>query len=244
MSNHKNYNSIAFLTTLSICLGLVLIGAPPMLSRAALTRDFDVTNEIEVKDDLDNKPDKEEFENLAKEDFPSLFAQLLNEIKAEVETRKISLPIQANFSLNITSIRFGNEDNNSGGGGGGSGIGSSSNSNPLLDALIQNAIDKNFEPKAFELADFDSEKSKRVKIEIQANAADWMLKISFGKMNAEKFAEFLNREFLSSAASAKDTLTKQIYQNTTLSSENNQVFIVTRLPRASIDEFLARSDAK
>jgi hypothetical protein len=73
MSNSKNYNSIVFLTTLSVYLGLVLVGAtPPVLAQAALTQRFEIQHEIETEDDLDKKPDKDKlffnyssgFENL------------------------------------------------------------------------------------------------------------------------------------------------------------------------------------
>lgn len=57
---NKNYNSIIFLTTLSVYLGLSLLGATPqVLAYAATTRNFDIQTEIEFKDDLDNKPDNE-----------------------------------------------------------------------------------------------------------------------------------------------------------------------------------------
>ena len=59
MNKRNNYNSIVFLTTLSVYLGLVLVGAPPILAHAAMTRHFDIQNEIEVKDDLDKNPDDE-----------------------------------------------------------------------------------------------------------------------------------------------------------------------------------------
>ena len=61
MNKSKNYNSIVFLTTLSVYLGLVLVGGAmsPVLAQAATTRNFNVQDEIEVKDDLDNKPDKD-----------------------------------------------------------------------------------------------------------------------------------------------------------------------------------------
>lgn len=240
MSNHKNCNSIVFLTTLGVYLGLVLIGAPPVLTQAALTRDFDVKNEIEFKDDLDNKPDSEDFGSLEKEDFPSLFVRLLNEVKTNVESGKISLPIQIDFSVVGT---FSQSQTLQGVGCGGGSTGANV-SDQNLSILLQKAVNRDFEPKAFELTDYDAKNSKRVKIEIKANAIDWTLKISFGKTQAEEFAEFLNRKFSTSAASTENTLSKQIYQNTAVSSENNQVFIVTRLPRASIDEFLAGSSAK
>ena len=61
MSDKKKYNSIVFLTTLSVYLGLVLVGGAgsPVLAQAALTRNFDIQEEIEYKDDLDKKPDDE-----------------------------------------------------------------------------------------------------------------------------------------------------------------------------------------
>ena len=60
MSDRRNRNSIVFLTTLGVYLGLVLVGATPqVLAQAALTRDFDIRNEIVFEDDLDKKPDDE-----------------------------------------------------------------------------------------------------------------------------------------------------------------------------------------
>ncbi|MDQ3179270.1 MAG: hypothetical protein M3Q33_02000 [Acidobacteriota bacterium] len=232
MSQRNKNNSIIFLTTLSVCLGLVLVGGTPsILTYAALTRNFDIQNEIEVNDDLDNKPDNEETESFSKDDFPLLFAQLLNEIKERVDSGKISLPLQTNFNVEgeFHKSEF------SGGGGIGSNV-----SNQHLSLLIQNTVNQSYKPKAFELADYDNEKSKTVKIRLEANSTDFSLKVSFGKSKAKQFAEFLNQDFSSSAVLSENTLTKQIYENTNASSENNQVFIVTRLPRGSLSALLAK----
>ena len=57
MNIRKNQNSILVLATLGVYLGLVLAGATPqVLAQAAMTREFNVKDEIEVKDDLDTKP--------------------------------------------------------------------------------------------------------------------------------------------------------------------------------------------
>jgi len=231
VSKKNKHNSIIFLTTLSVYLGLVLVGAPPILTHAALTRNFDVQNEIEVKNDLDNEPENEEIENLSKDDFPALFAQFLSEIREKVKSGKISLPLQTDFNVteSFEKSEFG------GGGGGGSSV-----SNRDLDNFIQSAINQKFLPKAFDLADAEG-KSKSLKISLEANSADLSLKISFGKSNAKQFAEFLNREFTSSAIKVEDALTKQIYENTSVMSENNQVFIVIRLPRGTLDALLTDS---
>ncbi len=64
MTKNKNHNSILVLATLGVYLGLVLVGATPqVLSHAAMTRQFDVKDEIEYKDDLDTKPDSTPDEN-------------------------------------------------------------------------------------------------------------------------------------------------------------------------------------
>ncbi|MDQ3180027.1 MAG: hypothetical protein M3Q33_05860 [Acidobacteriota bacterium] len=236
MSQRNKNNSIIFLTTLSVYLGLVLVGGTPsILTYAALTRNFDIQNEIEVSDDLDNKPDNEETESFSKDDFPLLFAQLLNEIKEQVDSGKISLPLQTDFNVEgeFHKSEF------SGGGGIGSNV-----SNQHLSLLIQNTVNQSYKPKAFELADLTDEKSKTVEIRLEANNTDLSLKISFSKSKAEQFAEFLNQEFSFSTFSIEDKLLKQIYENTEATSENNQVFIVTRLPRGSLNALLAQKDAQ
>jgi hypothetical protein len=231
VNNKNKYNSIVFLTTL--CLGLVFVGVTPqVLTYAALTKNFDVQTEIEVKDDLDNKPDSEEIESFSNDDFPALFAQLLNEIREEVESGKISLPLQTDFKVDGEFIK----SQRSSGASFGSNV-----SNQDLSVLIQNAVNQKIQPKAFNLADCDSQRTKNVKIRIEANNTNLSLKISFSKSNAERFAEFLNREFSSSAVATENTLTEQLYKNTSVTSENNQVFIVTRLPRGSLDALLTDS---
>lgn len=58
MDKRKGQNSILFLTTLGVYLGLVLVGATPqVLANAATTRNFDIRDEIEFQDKLDKDPD-------------------------------------------------------------------------------------------------------------------------------------------------------------------------------------------
>jgi len=239
VSSKNKHNSIVFLTTL--CLGLMFVGATPqVLTFAALTRNFDIQSEIEVKDDLDNKPDNEEIEGFSKDDFPSLFAQLLKEIKEEVKSGKISLPLQTDFYVDG---EFHKSEFIGGGSAGGGGI-SSTVSNQNLSLLIQNAVNQKFQPKALELADYDSGKSKKVLIKVQADSKDLSLIIVLTKTDAKQFAEFLDREFSSRAVSVGNTLTKQIYAHSSAGSvaDNNQVIIVTRLPRGSLDELLSERE--
>ncbi len=236
MSQRNKNNSIIFLTTLSVYLGLVLVGGatPSVLAQAALTRNFDVQEEIEVRDDLDNKPDDEEIRNFQNGDFPAVFAQLLNEIKEEVKNGKISLPLQADF---IIDAQYRASKMCSG-----TSIGSNISDQNLSD-FVGNAVNQKFESKIYEIADYGNGKSEKSgKVRLEANSTDLTLKISFTKSNAEQFADFLNQEF-SFYSSVENTLTKELYENAKVTSENNQVFIVTRLPRGSLDELL-KQDAK
>jgi len=59
LQKRSNHNSILFLTTLSVYLGLLLVGAPTGVlgQPAAMSRNFDISEEFEIADDLDNKPD-------------------------------------------------------------------------------------------------------------------------------------------------------------------------------------------
>ncbi len=68
MSSRKTNNSILVLATLGVYLGLVLVGATPqVLAQAAMTKQFNVKDEVEVKDDLDTKPDGCKLEHLGGE---------------------------------------------------------------------------------------------------------------------------------------------------------------------------------
>ncbi len=223
MTSGKNYNSIVFLTTLSVYLGLVLVGGtPPVLAHAAMTRQFDIQNEIEVKDDLDKKPDDE--------DFPTLFVQFLNDIKESGKIGKIALPIQTNFRFEANFF-YGEMDR-------GAGFGVDSSADKYLAAIVY-SFEQKLEPKAYKLADYPRFLAKDIKFNLQATDANLSLKITFGKYQAEQFAEFLNKKFAVSAISVKKVLLKQVYENTKATSENNEVFIVIRLPRGSLDAFLA-----
>ena len=59
MSKSKSQNSIIALATLGVYLGLLLAGATPgvLAQQAALTKEFNLKDEIETSDKLDNDPD-------------------------------------------------------------------------------------------------------------------------------------------------------------------------------------------
>ncbi|MBV9216267.1 MAG: hypothetical protein JO053_08830 [Acidobacteria bacterium] len=61
MAKHKPQNSALFVATLGVYLGLAIAGASPVFGHAATTRSFDIREVLETRDDLDTTPP----ENLA-----------------------------------------------------------------------------------------------------------------------------------------------------------------------------------
>jgi hypothetical protein len=59
LAKQPTQNSIIFLAALGVYLGLLVAGASPgvISQQAALTRSFDISDEIEVTDDLDKDPE-------------------------------------------------------------------------------------------------------------------------------------------------------------------------------------------
>lgn len=214
MSNSKNYNSIVFLTTLSVYLGLVLVGAPPILAQAALARQFDIQNEIEVKDDLDKKPDDETCTELK----AKTYEQDIQFVKAYLETvsqflKPISFAKSKDYDL-IISVK--------------------------TDSIDDDEIfNRNFSAlrKELSLGSFEQ------KIDDGGFFEKLNLKSKFQNKDISSFVQFYNAslEYLHCETQYKSA--NLILTNTKITYENNQVFIVTRLPRGSLDALLARKDA-
>ena len=58
MTQRRTNNSVVFLT-LGVCIGLMLAGssAPLVFAHSATTRSYEITDEVEFSDDIDNIPD-------------------------------------------------------------------------------------------------------------------------------------------------------------------------------------------
>ncbi|HMS09566.1 MAG TPA: hypothetical protein PKE66_08790 [Pyrinomonadaceae bacterium] len=62
MNNQKNNNSVLFLATLGVYIGLLMAGASPGIiaqQSAAMTRNFELSEEFEVRDEFDRDPEAE-----------------------------------------------------------------------------------------------------------------------------------------------------------------------------------------
>jgi hypothetical protein len=194
MTNRKNYNSILFLT---VYLGLVLVGAAPqVLAHAASNSLFDLRNEIEFKDDLDNKPDDSCSESKSKTDAQD------NQF-IEDYIKLVSASLKKYPSNTIVEILGGIADKD-------------------LTSLRKD-LSVNF-------------------FQIKANKEGLLSKINFNPTSGIKkttpFILAFNQSLNFERSKTQNFPEKVIYENTKITSQNNQIFIVTRLPRGSIDSLL------
>ncbi|HEY0428881.1 MAG TPA: hypothetical protein VGC76_13955 [Pyrinomonadaceae bacterium] len=235
MSKKTNYNSIVFLTTLSVYLGLVLVGGTaPVLAHSALTRAFDIKNEIEFKDDLDKKPDED------------LFAQTLVELVRNLDALSASKNFdwQAKSIYTIEDLTFCESDNTPSYGGSGSG-------NRRLDRTFDEAgveigrklLTKKSKAKLGEIfAGYSEGVTFKFSIENKSFNLETEINTKSGEI-AKSFTALIDAYLLRINSSAKTTTQKIVAENTKSKVDDTKILLVTHLPRASIDELLAEKVA-
>jgi hypothetical protein len=204
----KNYNSIVFLTTLSVYLGLVLVGGatPQVLAQAALTRNFDIQIEAEVKDDLDNKPDESCGELKAKTDaqdnqFIGQYARFISEL--------VKINYSPDYEMSATMYSLSAADAE------------------FFDQIFPSLS------KTVEIDEFNYElKRDKFSGKIILKPKSSVKNVSFP---VSDYCANLRYQLCKSLGKHETVILK----NTEVFHENNQIFIVTRLPRGSIDALLA-----
>jgi hypothetical protein len=241
LTSRKSQNSILFLTTLGVYLGLVLVGATPqVLAQAATAKQFSVKDEIEVKDKLDNDPDdcarlaeklkeKQRFypiDDSAFARYTISFADIALALKQywsrglmfSAESYGDSIPHDGVF----TAIETGK---------------------PILfSAKVRRKLDEDVLTlsRAFPSTNGSSQKS----FEFELSLTD------SGLVTTAKFLRHDDTEahqaFIAYDSgldlwrcTAKSEPERMIAQNTEVSRRNSQILIVTLLPRAGLDSLLA-----
>ena len=248
MSKPKTQNSILVLATLGVYLGLVLVGATPqVLAQAAMTKQFDVKDEIQKKDDVDDTPP------LSSADFDGAITEYFSDLNAFVEDVKKLHSIDKfdpSFDTwNRHVIHFSPCP--------ATGTLQSTEEKTYVDKWITPALEHaNYAAEHFFwLADCLPAKKNEVRwpnvrktgISLSCDKDKFIFGISVIVKNAER-AQFLLNELQSSfelysSVENDSPAISVLYKNTELTAAGDQVFIVTRLPRAGLDSLLA-TDAK
>lgn len=248
MTNRKNYNSILFLT---VYLGLVLVGGnAQVFAHAATNSLFDIRNEIEFKEDLDNKPDEEKVNSSEKVDTINQSTALevyLGEVERFIQDLYKLHQIEK-FDLDYDTFEVSelgfvpcNVD--------GDPVRRAKRLAKINNSKLESAITQ--ASYGFQILDFISDCLKNDKFEtglstsskygFSYDKSSLKIEIASFKTSPTRAIELstkLNDFFKKYKVEEDDRIVKLIYDNTAISSENNQVFIVTRLPRGSIDSLL------
>jgi hypothetical protein len=211
----------------------VLVGATPqVLAQAAMTRQFDIKTEIEFKDDLDKKPDENDL-------FTTSIVNLVRELNRFSEKKQFDW--NGNTEYQIESLAICGSDNSP------SFLGTNSGNHKIDRALKKTGIEiarKFFAKKsAAGLGDFYSH---NVEYKFVLNNKSLTINAKIGDSsnydkNVQPFVNELNNYLARTISNHKQPKQKTVAENTSVTFENNQVFIVIRLPRASIDELLAEN---
>lgn len=244
MSKGKNHNSILFLTTIGVYLGLVLVGgtAPQVFAHSATTRNFEISEEIEVKDDLDEKPDSERANTrLSLEVYlqdVELFLRNLRQLRKEGKfdlghdsfevAQSTLLPcVPANQVGSYTARTFKSKNDSL---------------RPWLESFSKRLTD------GYSLADclpshrFDGKEATESRFNFKLDDSAFKVEVAVRKHSPDA-ARVLNNElkYLFKAAASNDlnVIHKQLRDKTSFISRNDQVMVITRLPRAALDSLLA-----
>ena len=225
MSTRKSNSSILFLTTLGVYLGLVLVGgaAPQVFAHGALTRNFELQDEIEVSDDLDNKPDGEQ----ALEIYSSALESILVTARDLVDTFPVLVEqgrydFDTHYGINAAGV-FNSISYQ------GKGVTSGKYTSPILSVFKAFPHSDDPDGKPLQLIFAVDSQSFEFKVALRQDLPGTAAQLS--TMYAALLPTLKERH-----ASAARRL---IYESTQISSKENQVYIVTRLPRADLDSLLA-----
>jgi hypothetical protein len=208
-----------------VYLGLVLVGgaAPSVFAHGALTRPFELKDEIEVTDDLDTKPDNDQALEAYASSLESIFitaGELADSLPVLLEQGRYDFDefYGVNSRGQFESVSYL-----------GKGVFSGKYTTP-----IRNLYD------AFPHASDPGSKPFHLVFALEPQTFEF--KVGFVQ-DLEHDAAQLSEVYAALLPTLKErqasAARKLIYESTQISSKDNQVYIVTRLARADLDPLLA-----
>lgn len=227
-------------------LGLVLVGATPVLGHAATTRVFEITDEIEVKDDLDKKPDdKRSPLEMSIGNYYADIEYLLYSLERLKKAGRFDLAADT-FELAQATALPCVANNKVGSYVAETLLTSNKELQPLLEGTTKRITD------GFGFADcipsdrFARQEATHSHFVLKLNADGLSLEVSGVKksaVEADAYLKELTAAWDQFRATAKDPAPKYISDGTVLSVTGTKILVVTRLPRAALNTLLAK-DAK
>jgi hypothetical protein len=243
--SRKGQNSVFFVATLGVYLGLVLAGATPQVmagQRAAMTRNFDIRDEIEFTDDLDKNPDGDrsgiiDSVGVYLQDVEQLIEALgrLNK-KGQFDSatspfevaQTVFLPCEPlNKQGSYTPEKFENAN---------------AAVKPYLERFSKELTYGYSLGVCVKTPSYQDKEAVASSFDFKLDNKAFSIAITIKKASPESAAALLSslgptfKHFRTDNAGA---VRQKVIDATSFRSKGDQIFIVTRLPRASIDSLLA-----
>ena len=245
MNNRKN-NSILFLTTLGVYLGLVLVGGavPQAFAHGALTRSFELQDEMEAADDLEKKPDGETgslsmsiktyledvesfLDTLNKLSETGTFDLVRDEFEVTQTTQLPCIPANKIGSYTANTFKLKNDA-----------------LRPSLERFSKLLTDGYSLADCLPNARFNGQDATNSKFTFKLDDSALSVQVSVQKATpevAKKLSTDLVTVYKKFTPTSGEIARQKIFENTSFRSRNNQVQVITRLPRASLDPLLAKN---
>lgn len=244
MKSSKANNSILILATLGVYFGLVLVGATPVLGHAATTRYFEISDEIEVKDDLDRKPDDQKRSPLDMSigNYYADVEYLLSNLERLSQTGKFDLTADT-FELAQSAALPCVAENKVGSYTAETLLTSNKALQPLLESTTKRITD------GFGFADcvasdrFAGQEATHSHFLLKLTSEGLTLEVAGVKASPAEAAAFM-RELTAAweqfKARLNEPIKRSISDGTSISAKNDKILVVTRLPRAALASLIAK----
>ena len=252
MASRRTQNSFLVLTTLGVYLGLLMVGgaAPQVLAHSATTRNFEITDEIEIKDDLDNKPDDERSDE--RSDVRLSLITYFQDVEAFVKTlrrlggTKYFDAASDSFEVNQTTQLPCVAANRTGSYTANKFITKNEQIRPWLESFSKLLTDGYSLGDCLPNSRFAPVETTDSKFNFRLDKDALAIDVAVRKSSPEA-AKMLAGDIADTFAALKkseaDSIRQKLYEATKFRSENDQIFVVTHMPRAALDPLLAK-DAK
>ena len=244
MTNRRTNSSVLFLTTLGVYLGLVLVGGavPQVFAHGALTRNFELQDEIENPDDLENKPDNETATlSLSIKTYLEDIEYFVGALQRLNANGKFD-PARDGFEVTQTTLLPCVAANK---------VGSyTANTFELKNDSLRPSLERfsKLLTDGYSLADclpnsrFGGKEATASKFTFSLDDSALSIQISVHKASPEiagKLSTELAATFLKFTPDGAKIVRQKLLENTTFKAKNDQVFVITHLPRAALDPLLA-----
>jgi len=243
--SRKGQNSILFVATLGVYLGLVLAGATPQAmagQRAAMTRNFDIRDEIEFTDDLDKNPDGDRSEitdsvSVYLQDVEQLI-QALGRLNKKGQFDTATSPFEVAETVFLPCEPFNKQGSYT--------PEKFENANlalkPYLERFSKELTYGYSLGDCIKTPSYPDKEAVASSFNFKLDSKAFSIAITITKSSPESAAALLASlapTFKRFKTDDAGVIRQKLIDATSFRSQGDQIFIVTRLPRASIDSLLA-----